>query len=65
MKASFASLILGILFLIVSFIIPKDAIDINFHDKFLMIEHSTILLVIAIILLIISGLLYQKHRVKS
>lgn len=65
MKACYASLVIGTLFLIASFLIGNDALDFTYNDSTYFISHSVILGVAALPFFIVSFFLFKKHGVKT
>jgi len=64
MKAFYASLVIGSLFLILSFLVGDDAIDIDYKGSNYVIPHALILGVITFLMFMVSFFLYRKHRIK-
>ncbi len=65
MKAFYASLVIGSLFLILSFLVGDDAMDFDFNGSNYVIPHALILGVITFLMFMVSFFLYRKHKVKQ
>ena len=65
MKLSYTILVLSILLLIASFLIPTSSLWINFLDSHYIIQQNIIFRAIAIALIILAALIYQKQKLKN
>jgi uncharacterized membrane protein YdbT with pleckstrin-like domain len=61
MKIKSISFIIGIIFLILSYVV-KDTLDLNFHDAYYVIEYSFLFKLLAFLAFFVSVILSFKNK---